>query len=270
MKKNLVRMASHLFPSMITSFAYNQLTHPQVRKLRKNELNTLAKSIKEDFEFKRFNIKLYTWKGGHKKILLIHGWEGQAGNFSDLIEILLENGYTVYSFDAPSHGYSSKGGTSLFEFSELVGVLIKRYNVKSLVSHSFGGVATTYALFNNPELEIEKYVLLTTPDKFIERIDDVSEMVGINENIKNKLINQLEKETGIPVKALNVSEFVKTINVQKALIIHDKDDKVIPISRSKNVHRNWIASEFREVEGTGHFRIMRTKQVMDIVVDYLN
>ncbi|WP_298546339.1 alpha/beta fold hydrolase [uncultured Aquimarina sp.] len=270
MKKDLVRIASNLFPSAIASFAYNQLTNPQVRKLRKNELNTLDKSEKEDFKFKEFNIKLYTWTGGQKKVLLIHGWEGQAGNFSDLVAILLENGYTVHSFDAPSHGFSSKGGTSLFEFSELVGVLIKKYNVKSLVSHSFGGVATTYALFNNPELSIKKYVLLTTPDKFTERIDDVSEMVGINDNVKSKLINRLEKETGIPIETLNVSEFVKTINVQKALIIHDKNDKVIPISRSKNVHQNWAASEFREVEGTGHFRILRTKQVLDTVIDYLN
>ncbi|WP_298320393.1 alpha/beta fold hydrolase [uncultured Aquimarina sp.] len=270
MKKNLVRIASNLFPSVIASFAYNQLTNPQVRKLRKNELNTLDKSEKKDFKFKESNIKLYSWKGGQKKVLLIHGWEGQAGNFSDLVAILLENGYTVHSFDAPSHGFSSKGGTSLFEFSELVGVLIKKYNVESLVSHSFGGVATTYALFNNPELYIKKYVLLTTPDKFTERIDDVSEMVGINDNVKSKLINRLEKETGVPVKTLNVSEFVKTINVQKALIIHDKNDKIIPISRSKNVHQNWAVSEFREVEGTGHFRILRTKQVLDTVVDYLN
>ncbi|GHC59105.1 alpha/beta fold hydrolase [Ulvibacter litoralis] len=270
MKKQLVKIASNLFPNMITSFAYNQLTNPQVRKLRKNELDTLNKSEKENFNYNNINIKLYTWKGGKNKVLLIHGWEGQAGNFSDLIEILLENGYTVHSFDGPSHGYSSKGSTSLFEFSELVGVLIKKFDVKSLVSHSFGGVATTYALFKNPDIMIEKYVLLTTPDKFTERIDDVSEVVGINKKVKKLLINRLEKQTGISVETLNVSDFVKTINVKDALIIHDINDKVIPIIRSKNVHRNWAASQLKEVEGTGHFRILRTKEVIDTVVNYLN
>jgi hypothetical protein len=29
-------------------------------------------------------------------------------------------------------------------------------------------------------------------------------------------------------------------------------------------------SEFKEVEGTGHFRILRTKEVLDKVIDYLN
>ncbi|MEM0930857.1 MAG: alpha/beta hydrolase [Bacteroidota bacterium] len=269
MRKTIVRLASTLFPSSITSFAYKQLTNPQVRKLRENELKTLDKADKNILKFKDFDIQLYTWKKGQRDVLLIHGWEGQAGNFSDLIEALLLNNYTVYAFDGPSHGFSSKGGTSLFEFTELVGVLIKRFQVKELISHSFGGVATTYALFTNKDIEIDKYILLTTPDKFTERIDDVSEMVGITDKVKNRLIQKLEKEIKLDVTTLNVSEFVKDINVKNSLIIHDKNDRVIPIARSKNVHENWKVSEFKEVSGTGHFRILRTKDVISMVIEFL-
>lgn len=269
MKKQLIKTASTIFPKLITSFAYNQLTNPQVHKLRENELKTLDKADKEVLPFKGFDIQLYTWKGGSKKIMLVHGWEGQAGNFSDIIEELLLNDYTVYAFDGPSHGFSSKGKTSLFEFTELVGVLIKRFQVKNLISHSFGGVATTYALFNNQDIEINKYVLLTTPDKFTERIDDVSEMVGITEKVKSKLIQRLEKEIKLDVETLNVSRFVKSVHVKDSLIIHDQNDQVIPITRSKNVHRNWDVSRFKEINGTGHFRILRTKEVISMVIDYL-
>jgi pimeloyl-ACP methyl ester carboxylesterase len=216
-----------------------------------------------------FEIQLYKWEGGDKKVLLIHGWEGQAGNFSDMVEELLRYGYSVYAFDAPSHGFSSRGKTSLFEFTTLVGILIRRFQVEDLVSHSFGGVATTYALYNNKDLVINKYVLLTTPDKFVERIDDVSQMVGITEKVKRRLIERLEQELNIDVNTLSVSEFVKSINVKQALIIHDKNDKVIPIDRSKNVHKNWGVSEFKEIEGTGHFRILRTKEVISEVINYL-
>jgi len=268
MRKALAKIASDLLPNLIVSYTYQQLTNPQVRKLREHELEVLAQSNKETYPFKGFDIQL--WKGGEQKILLIHGWEGQAGNFSDLIEALLAKGYTVYAFDAPSHGFSSKGKTSLFEFTELVGVLIRKYGVTKLISHSFGGVATTYALFSNPDLHIDKYVLLTTPDKFTERIDDVSEMVGITDKVKNRLIDRLEEETNQDVKALNVSDFVQSINVEQSLIIHDKNDKVIPITRSQNVHRNWPVSEFKEVEGTGHFRILRTKEVIEQVVAFID
>jgi pimeloyl-ACP methyl ester carboxylesterase len=268
MKKGFIRIASTLFPNLITSFAYNQLTNPQVRKPRENELSTLNKAKKEVFTFKNFNIQLYAWVGGEKTILLVHGWEGQAGNFSDLIEELLKKNYTVYSFDGPSHGFSSKGKTSLFEFSELVGVLIQKFEVKNIISHSFGGVATTYALFKNKEIEIDKYVLLTTPDRFIERINDVAEMVGITEKVKNNLIERLENETKLDATTLNVSDFVKHINVKQSLIIHDKNDKVLPIERSRNVHHNWKQSELYEINGTGHFRILRTKKVIEKVLAY--
>lgn len=270
MRKKFIKLASILFPNTFTSFAYDKLTNPQVRKLRENELVTLNKAESEDFEFKDFNIKLYKWSGGTKTILLIHGWEGQAGNFSDLIDSLLEKGFTVYAFDAPSHGFSSKGETSLFEFTELVAVLIKRFGVKNLISHSFGGVATTYALFKNQDLVMDNYVMLTTPDKFTERIDDVSEMVGITQKVKNRLIQRLEKENDINVTTLNVSEFVKRMNVKKGLIIHDKNDQVIPISRSKNVQANWANSDFKEITGTGHFRILRTQEVIEDVVTFFD
>lgn len=269
MKKVFIKIISILFPNQVVSYAYNQLTNPQIKKLRPNELLILEKSQKEILKFQDFDIQLYTWKGGQDKVLLIHGWEGQAGNFADMVEKLIEENYTIYSFDAPSHGFSSKGKTSLFEFTELVGLLIRKYSVKKLVSHSFGGVATTYALFNNIDLEIDKYLLLTVPDRFIERINDIVEQVGITEKVKSKLIKRLENETKLDVNNLNVSDFVKTINVKKALIIHDTKDNIIPINRSRNVHNNWKNSEFLEITGTGHFRIIRTKSVIDKTLEFL-
>ncbi|MEO1050160.1 MAG: alpha/beta hydrolase [Bacteroidota bacterium] len=270
MNKSIVKILSTVLPNLVVSFAYRQLTNPQVRKLRGHESVVLDRAKKESFPFKGFDIKLYEWGEGKKKILLIHGWEGQAGNFADLVEKLLEDNYTIYAFDGPSHGYSSQGKTSLFEFTELVAVLIKRFDVSTLVSHSFGGVATTYALFTNRDLEINKYLLLTTPDRFIERINDVSEAIGITEKVKHLLVERLQNETGQDVYGMNVSDFVQHINVKDALIIHDQADKVIPINRSKNVHKRWPVASFKEIEGTGHFRILRDEAVLDTVVDFLN
>ncbi|MEL6561896.1 MAG: hypothetical protein AAFQ94_27160, partial [Bacteroidota bacterium] len=82
-------------------------------------------------------------------------------------------------------------------------------------------------------------------------------------------IRRLEKETKLDVETLNVSSFVKDIHVKDSLIIHDQNDKVIPIERSKNVHRNWDVSRFKTVNGTGHFRILRTKKVISMVLNYL-
>ncbi len=268
-KRNWIRRIATLFPSLFINFAYRQLTNPQVYKLRENELKTLAKAEKEQIEFKGFSIQLYHWNRGPNTILLVHGWEGQAGNFSDLVETLLAENYSILAFDGPSHGFSSRGKTSLFEFTDLVAVLIQQYQIRYLVSHSFGGVATTYALSTIPDWEIEKYVLLTTPDKFSERIDAVVEQVGLTEKVKQGLINRIEAEIEQDVASLNVSTFVQQIKVAQALIIHDVNDRVIPIEQSRRVQQNWSNSKLQEVEGTGHFKILRTATVLKTVKEFL-
>lgn len=271
MKKQIIKLLSSISPKVVANLAYKALTNPQVMKLRDYEIEFLDKADKERIKFGDFDIQTYRWGNQNdEKILLIHGWEGQAGNFTDIIQKLLDNNYYVIAFDGPSHGFSSKGPTSLFEFSDLVGKMIRDYKCKKLLSHSFGGVATTNALFNNQDIEIDKYVLLTTPDKFIQRIEDVSERMGITEKVKKLLINNLERELNVDVKQISVSDFVKKIKVNKSLIIHDKNDKIIPIVQSRNVHKNWRNSQFQEIEGTGHFRILRTEEVIDTVVKFMN
>ena len=269
MKTSIIKFLSSIFPNQFTQLAYRNLTHPQVKKLRERELKTLNKASQEDIAFEGFTIRTYHWPNPGKSILLIHGWEGQAGNFSDIIEHLITAGYNVYAFDGPSHGFSSKGTTSMFEFIELVSYFIQKLELNYLISHSFGGVATTYALSQLAEHSIEKYILLTTPDRFSERIDAVADQVGIAHKVKLKLIKLLEDKHNIDVQTLNVSDFVKDIQGVDSLIIHGKDDRVIPIQQSQRVHKNWPGSSFLEVEDTGHFRILRSDPVFDRVLDFL-
>lgn len=270
MKKQLAKLACILFPERIVKYAYYQLTHPQVMKLRSFQTEFIKKAELETFKFQDSDIQLYQWGNGTKKLLAIHGWEGQAANFTKVIEELLKKDFTVYAFDAPSHGLSSKGETSLFEFIELVGVLIQKFNPEYLISHSFGAVATTYSLSLAGSNNIKKYALFTAPDKFSERIDYVSNQVGMTNKVKNMLINKLEKEINMPVAPLNVSEFVNSLDTIQALIVHDVEDRVVDIAGAKAVQNNWPSSSLQEVKGTGHFRILMDEKVIGDVVDFLN
>jgi pimeloyl-ACP methyl ester carboxylesterase len=269
MKKQIIKLAGHLFPNVLVNMAFRSLTNPQVMKLRKNEFAVLELATKSQYAFENFRIQTYSWGKGRKKVLLVHGWEGQAGNFNTLIERLLLEDFSVYAFDGPSHGFSSRGTTSIVAFTKLVGEMIKFFAVDRVVSHSFGAVATTYALSTNPDLELDKYVLLTTPNEFSDRIDYVAEQVGISKRIKQKLILKLEKELGIDVKALKVSDWVQQVKVKKALILHDKNDRVLPLHVSQAVNAQWDACSLEEVEGTGHFKILKEKKVLDRIVTFL-
>lgn len=201
--------------------------------------------------------------------MLVYGWEGQAGNFADLVPALLENNFSIHAFDAPSHGYSTKGKTSIFQFIEVVVMTLRNCEVDYVVSHSFGGVATTSALYFHQDIHIKKYGLFTTPDRFRERIDDVSEMIGISDKTKAMLIRSSGKDLDRPVDDYNVSDFVASISVDEALIIHDEADRVIPISRARKVHHRWPNSKMIEISGTGHFRILRSPEAINKVIQFL-
>lgn len=269
MRKTLVKIACALAPKRMIHFAFDKLANPQIHKLRELEEKILNESSQEMIRFNDFEIATYKWGSGEKKILLIHGWEGQAGNFADIIPRLVADNFTVYAFDGPSHGKSSRAATSLFDFSLLTKELIQKFNTNYLISHSFGGVATTYALSLLPEQNVERYCLLTTPDKFSERIDEVAMFVGISNKVKQGLIDKIETTINMPISVLDVSQFVQKVNVEKALILHDKNDKIIHVKRSQNVASHWPVCALEEIEGTGHFRILRTDFVIDRVVKFL-
>ena len=86
MNKQIIRILSNISPTMVAGLAYRTLTNPQIKKLRKHELELLDKAQKKKIRFGEFDIQTYKWGNeANEKILLIHGWEGQAGNFTDII-----------------------------------------------------------------------------------------------------------------------------------------------------------------------------------------
>ena len=265
----LIQLLSWLAPNIIVNKAIYTINNPKVKKLREHEVEVVSHAKQTTIQFNDFDIQTYQWGDGCKSILLVHGWEGQAGNFAEIIEALVENDYTVYAFDAPSHGFSSSGETSVFEFSDLTTHMLKKTRVKEIISHSFGGVATTIALSQNPNIAIEKYLLLTTPDRFVDRINSVTQQIGIPEKVKQRLIGQIEKQYQLNVRETNVSNFAPKTNVKRAKIIHDVADKVVPVEYSRNVCNSWPVCSMEEISGTGHFRILRTPKVIDRIISFL-
>ncbi len=268
MRTRFIKAACMLAPGLLTRYAYRQLTHPQWQKLRMHEQEVMDTAEKTSYPFQGFQIQLYHWPGEGKRVLLAHGWEGQAANFSDLILRFREAGYAVYAFDGPAHGLSSTGKTSMFEFADLTKALVQELQPHYAVSHSFGGVAITSALSQLTDFTLEKYVLLTTPDRFLERIDWVATQNGITEGVKNRLLRRIQQETGQDPARMNVSDYVKQTRVGKVLIVHDKGDRVISIEQSRNVQQQWPGCTLLEVEQTGHFKILRTPFVLDTVLDF--
>ena len=260
-----IKLLDFLAPSLSAKIAYWFLSNPQKRKLRNFELKTLDVAEKFTYKYKQFDLQTYLWnKDANKKAIVIHGWEGQAGNFGAIIPVLVEEGFCVTSFDAPSHGFSSKGNTSMMDYMDVVGEFLQKENYDLIITHSFGSVATIYAL-SQLEADIKQIILLTTPNRFEDRIQMVIDALGLTDKTKKSFIKLFEQKTGTDPMTLNATEFCQQITAEKITFIHDKNDKAIPIKWSRDVHEAWKDSEFIEIENTGHFKMLWSKKVLEII-----
>lgn len=240
------------------------------RKIRPHEKAILLQAQKSKLRFNHFSIQTYRWGTGNTIVLLVHGWEGHAGNFSDIIPRLEAEDFTIYAFDGPGHGASTQGATSLFEFQELTAQLIERFSATHILSHSFGSVAALTALGSHPQLLIERYVGVTVPNKFSERIAEMIAYLGLPEKIFWGVKQKIESELGVKVADLNVENFAPKSSVKKALFLHDQNDRVLPIERSMEVAQKWTVARLEIVEATGHYKILRTPKVIDRIVNFLS
>ncbi len=245
------------------------MAFPQVKKLRPHEIEVLSQAKQQTINFNGIALKTYRYENTGPKVFLVHGWEGHGGNFADIIKELVAKNYRVFAFDAPSHGGSSPSKNSLFDFPDAVLYLLQKERPDHIISHSFGAVATTYALNKNNGISIKKYLLLSNPDRFLDRVDIIANQVGITQRLKNRLIDKIAKETGRDLKSLSVSDFVQNVSVEKALIIHDKNDKIQSQQDPENVNKVWNISKLEIIEGTGHFRMLRTDFVIDRIINFL-
>lgn len=76
-----------------------------------------------------------------KKIYLIHGLGEYSGRYKDFIKFLNNNGFGVYTFDLPGHGYSSGKRGDIENFYEIYSFLEEYVSEEYfLFGHSLGGL----------------------------------------------------------------------------------------------------------------------------------
>lgn len=254
-------------PSLAAKQVYKVMSNPRIQKLRAFENEVLDQAVKSKIKYKQFDIQTYQWgNSSQPTALLVHGWEGQAGNFGGVVPLLLEKGFQVISFDAPSHGYSSKGSTNMFEYIALVSQLVRDHAPKFVLSHSFGSISSAVALSENQHLDVDQWVIVTSPFSFRERLEGVRQMVNITDRTISRLVTKFESDTQMLVDDMSMENYCAQIaNVSKISIIHSVDDKILPIESSRLVHAQLPISEMIELKELGHYRILWSDQLKEIL-----
>ncbi len=263
--KKTFHILQKISPKISARIAFNFISKPKNRKIRDFEKSILEKATNTSIQFKKFKIKTYKWGNGNKKALLVHGWGGRASNFGAIIPELIKNGYEVISFDGPCHGDSTKKKTSFFEMSDLVKCFLQKETYDLILTHSMGSVLTFTAM-DSLKYKAKQMIALTTPSKFSEFIGLAVFQFGLTKKSTKLLIKKIKKTaTKYNPMTHKVKDVIKNIEIQNLTFIHDKFDKVVPIEKSKTVNSFFKNSSLIEIEGTGHFKMLWSKKVIQII-----
>ncbi len=263
--KKVFKITQKISPKLSASIAFNFISKPKINKIRSFEKSILEIANQSSLRFKRFIIKSYSWGNGNKKALLIHGWGGRASNFGAIIPELIEDGYTVISFDGPCHGDSTKKRTNFFEMADLVKLFLQKDNYDLIITHSMGSVLAFTAM-GALRHKINQMIILTSPSRFLEFIELAVVQFGLTTKTTKLLINKISKTTTEynPI-TFRASDIIKKIEIKDVTFIHDSSDKIIPIEVTRSVSSYIKNSKFIEIEGTGHFKMLWSKKVIEII-----
>ncbi len=261
-----------LLPGFISKKMYDVMTTPKIRPAKQFKQEILKSAKQSSITFGNFFIKKYKWNGDvGKKILFVHGWEGETTNFYYLIAKLKTAGYTIVSLDAPAHGYSSRGKTHMFHFSNVLEQQITSIKPNVILSHSFGSMNIAKALQNHRSLSIDLWIMISTPLTFELGFTSQAKKYGINDSIQKTLIKRVQEDTQESFKNLSMLRYCpKLKNIKNIRIVQSTADQVFPITWARELQQHISGSTLIELDGLDHYKILQAPSLMDIITAELN
>ncbi|MCZ6807005.1 MAG: alpha/beta fold hydrolase, partial [Deltaproteobacteria bacterium] len=206
-------------------------------------------------------MKAWSWGEG-PTVLLVHGWNGRATQLGGVVAPLVAQGYRVVGFDAFGHGDSPGSSMSIPELASCVRQVADELgDVYGVIAHSMGGAATTLALSEG--LKIERAVFISPPSDPNAFLEIFSAAIGIGDEVRARVKRRAEHRLGIRIDDMRANLLAPSMKIP-LLVIHDRDDKEVPVRSGQSIARAWPDAELIITEGLGHQRILRAEPVTNV------
>ncbi|MEQ8703744.1 MAG: alpha/beta hydrolase [Phaeodactylibacter sp.] len=262
----------YLFPKPMAKLAYRFFSTPRIRAHHKTSDELLESARLFEFMYGKQLLKGYEWGYGGRTILLVHGWESRGTALRTFVPPLLEKGYRVVAFDGPAHGNSDGKRTNLPHFGGAVRAIINQIGgVHGIITHSFGGASTAFALSNlDPSIKVEKLVLIGVPDKMKTVLNNAMQTLKVPPPAAREFFRFIEQKVKFPVQHADTSRAHISGSVGKALIVHDETDAIVAIQEARSIFEAWENASMLITKGYGHYRLMKNPDLIREVADFID
>ena len=231
----------------------------------------ISKSVRSTMGMSQLevDIEIYRMEAEGERVLLVHGWNGRAGQFHAIARSCHDAGLDVTALDLPGHGGSDDRHTALPEFVDAISEVYAHHGpFDHVIGHSIGAIA----VLNGPRsgLKFKKIVTISIPATKVRSLfQSFTEMFGLSvEKYTDLLIERASKRYNADPNSFDPCIVSKDLD-SEVLIIHCRDDEDAGVSESIQLNTMVDGSELYIASGLGHRRILRDAEVVSRVVDFL-
>ena len=255
-------------PALSSKLLIKLFSTPQTKKVRQREKVVLKGALHKKVTIEGHDIQVYEWGQGEKIAYLLHGWEGNGGSMGAFVSPLSQMGYKVITFDGPAHGKSSGKTANILLFSQVFKGIVGQYGpAEIIISHSFGTSVMLYSAVKHG-IQPKAATLLSGNDKVEDIFHEFAQLMNLDQTQENRLFDTIKSDFNIDARELIMSEYAKKSGIQKALLIHDKNDRIIPYSNTEALAKNWPAAKVLPVENTGHYKMLWAPAVINPTIAF--
>ncbi|WP_420176878.1 alpha/beta fold hydrolase [Luteococcus sp. OSA5] len=220
----------------------------------------------------------YTFGPEHAPVaLLVHGWGGYWQLLQAHIGTLLERGYRVVAFDAPSHGHSTHGAegfgmASVEEMADAVNAVLDEMGEPALVlAHGRGAMAVLRA---RRARRMPGAFVLFAPEVSIEpALHWFAKVTGMGPRTRELFLQRAQRRLGSDLAEFDLRRDVQRMAqagwIPPMLVVHDEDDPHNPLEQSRELHESWHGSELMVTANQGHRKVIWHDAVVERVAAFV-
>ena len=205
--------------------------------------------------------------GRGPRVLLVHGWDSRGSHLAGFVEPLLRVGFSITLFDMPAHGDSAgEHGSVVHSSRALLSLTNSLADVQAVITHSMGSAAALVAFCQG--LQVKASVHLCGPSSLSAMVKLQARGYSLNPEQSRDFQTWVEGFIGQPTQSVDLENLLDGLR-HPALIMHDPQDKVVPMAASIALHQAWTNSELVQLNGLGHRRILTDVEVINRSVAHL-
>jgi pimeloyl-ACP methyl ester carboxylesterase len=265
-----MQVLSRVSPEGAAAVAERMFLTPRRRERPAAEIALLERARRTTLPTRYGTLAAWEWgdtPSGAPTVLLVHGWEGRGAQLGALVPLLTSMDFRVVTFDAPGHGDSPGSRSSFFHFADAVQHAARAFGpLHAIVSHSMGGAVTVWA--SRDEALARRLVLIAPPIDLRDFTRAFSKTLGLPEEVRGRVHRRLGTRFGVPIEDARAERIAATLH-GPLLVVHDQDDREVPIACGEAIARAWPGSELLRTRGLGHQRILRDPNTLQAVVRFV-